>query len=126
MNKTFISKTTRLLTQVKEAHKRWNSLDVRLAKLKRECNHRNPEGVLWVKTKRQAKQGSLPARTYKVCAICGEDVFNDCYGRPVSVWNHLDLPDWRKQEITKLVLEYKRLTPKTRCIPIPPKISSQN
>lgn len=98
MNKTFISKTTRLAKQVEKAHTQWCDLEEGLGDLKRECDHRTPTGKLSLKTKYTKQEES-----YKVCRICGEDVFNDCYGRPVSVWNHLDIPEEEKRKVEKIM-----------------------
>ena len=57
MNKTFISKTTRLAKRVEEFHKRWSDLDMALADLKRECDHRTPDGKLSLKTRVAARLG---------------------------------------------------------------------
>lgn len=96
MNKTFISKTTRLAERVATAHKRWSDLDERFGNLKRGCDHRTPEGKLTLRTVRVPKRGSQRAYTYKACVICGEDVYKDCYGRMISVWNNLDIPEEEK------------------------------
>ena len=93
MNKTFISKTGILMKRVEKAREQWSALEAEFGDLKRECDHRTPDGKLWLKTVRVPKRGSQRAYTYNACGICGEDVFDDCYGRPVSVWNHLDLPE---------------------------------
>jgi hypothetical protein len=60
MNKTFISKTTRLAKRVEEFHKRWSDLDMALADLKRECDHRTPDGKLSLKTRVAARLGITP------------------------------------------------------------------
>jgi hypothetical protein len=114
MNKTFISKTTVLAKRAQKAHEQWCDLEVRFSELKRECDHRTPDGKLWLKTKRQPKRGSQRACTYKVCGICGQDVFNDCYGRPVSVWNHLDIPEEEKRRVEEIMGLGKKLLAKTK------------
>jgi hypothetical protein len=101
MNKTFISKTTQLAERVEAARKRHSDLDEEFNDLKRDCDHRNPEGKLSLKS-RVGRTGKK-RYTYKVCGICGEDVYKDCYGRLISVWNHLDIPEERKRALEKIM-----------------------
>lgn len=103
MNKAFISKTTQLVKRVEATNKRFSDLEERLNDLKEECDHRSPDGKLCLKTKRVPKRGSQLAYTYKECVICGEDVYRDRYGRLISVWNHLDIPEERKRELEKIM-----------------------
>lgn len=105
MNKTFISKTTQLIKQLKKVDKRWSDLWGMLDPLKRECDHRTPDGKLLLKTVRVPKKGSQRAYTHKVCVICGEDVYRDpAYGKQmISVWNSIEIPEankcWRLEKI---------------------------
>ena len=102
MNKAFILKATRLAQRVEEARQRWSDLDEEFVEFKRGCDHRTPEGKLTTKLARVPKQGSRRAYTFKVCCICGEDVYKDCYGRMISVWNHLEIPEERMRELEKM------------------------
>ena len=101
MNKTFISKVTRLAERVTVAHQRWSDLDEEFADLKRDCDHRTPDGKLSLKNRRGGPKSKR--YTYKICGICGEDVYRDCYGRLISVWNHLDIPESRRVELEKIM-----------------------
>ena len=101
MNKTFISKMTRLAVRVATAQKRWLDLDKEFGDLKRECDHRTPEGKLTLKTVRVPKRGSVKAYTFRACTICGAAIYKDCYGRSISAWNH-QVPEERKRDIEKL------------------------
>ena len=98
MNKTFISKATRLAKQVDVVSQRYFTLNEKFRDLKRECDHRTPDGKLNLKVVCRKRDD-----VYKECRICGEDVYKDCYGRPVSVYNNLDIPEERKLELEKIM-----------------------
>ena len=95
MDTKFIVKTTRLVAKVEAARQRWSDLDEKLSDLKRACNHQTSDGKLTVKTIRKPY--------HRVCLICGEDIFLNCYGKIVSVWNHFDIPKARQEEILRIL-----------------------
>ena len=105
MKKTFISKLTALSQKVTKSYERWCTLEDQLTDLKRECDHRTPESTLTLKTVRVPKRGSQKAYTYKICTICGEDVYKDCYGRFISVWNRLEPPEEEKRRIENILAQ---------------------
>ena len=114
MNKTFISKTMVLAKRVAKAHEQWCELDTQFSDLKRDCDHHTPEGKLTLKTVRVPKRGSQRAYTYKACTICGEDVYKDGYGRMISVWNNLDLPEEEKRRVEEIMGWSRELVAKNK------------